>query len=72
MNKTTTPSRSQFAVPRQICNLTIAKQESRFDEQELEIKNLTASLKEQTSLLQKVSAQMQVNRSLPQVVSNNR
>jgi hypothetical protein len=31
----------------------------------------TAALKEQASLLQKVSAQMQVSRPAPQVVSNN-
>ncbi len=39
--------------------------------QQDEIKELTASLKEQTSLLQKVSAQIELNRPAPQVVSND-
>jgi len=43
---------------------TIAKQQQKNEE-------LTASLKEQASLLQRVSAQMQVMRAAPQVVSNN-
>jgi len=39
-------------------------------QQQQQIQALTANLKEQASLLQKVSAQMQVNRPAPQVVSN--
>jgi septal ring factor EnvC (AmiA/AmiB activator) len=39
--------------------------------QEDEIATLTASLKEQAALLQKVSAQLQLGKSAPQVVSNN-
>jgi septal ring factor EnvC (AmiA/AmiB activator) len=40
-------------------------------QQQQEISTLTASLKEQASLLQEVSARMQVMRSSPRVVSNN-
>jgi len=47
---------------------TNAEQAKTFTQQ---ISSLTASLKEQASLLQKVSAQIQVTRSAPQVVSNN-
>jgi peptidoglycan hydrolase CwlO-like protein len=40
-------------------------------QQQEEIKDLTASLKEQESLLQKVSALVQVNRPAPRVAANN-
>ena len=40
-------------------------------QQQQEIATLTASLKEQAALLQKVSAQLQLGKSEPQVVSNN-
>jgi hypothetical protein len=49
----------------------IAVLQSAVAQQQHEISNLTASLKDQASLLQKVSAQMQVIRCAPQVVSNN-
>jgi hypothetical protein len=39
--------------------------------QQQQIKDLTACLKEQASLLQKVSAQIQVSRPAPQVAANN-
>jgi hypothetical protein len=38
---------------------------------EREIKSLTASLKEQASQIQKVSAQLEVTKPAPQLVSNN-
>ena len=40
-------------------------------QQRQEFKTLTAALKEQASLLQKVSAQLQLTKPAPQVVSNN-
>ena len=56
----------------------IAAQQKRFvlqeqisAQQQEEIKSLTASLKEQASLLQKVNAQMELIRPAPQVASNN-
>jgi hypothetical protein len=36
-----------------------------------EIKALTASLKEQSAQIQKVSAQLEVNKTAPQIVLNN-
>jgi hypothetical protein len=36
-----------------------------------EIKTLTATVKEQASLIQKVSAQVEISRSAPQIVLNN-
>jgi len=40
-------------------------------QQRKEIKALTASLKEQASQIQKVSAQLQVSKSAPQMVVND-
>ncbi len=58
------------------CNIkleaAVAAQANAFAQQQQEIATLTASLKEQASLLQKVSAQVELNRPAPQVVSNNR
>jgi uncharacterized coiled-coil protein SlyX len=39
--------------------------------QQKEIKALTASLKEQASQIQKVSAQLDVSKTAPQIVLNN-
>ena len=50
---------------------TLSQQQKDFQAALAQINSLTATLKEQESLLQKVSAQMQVMRSGPQVVSNN-
>jgi len=49
----------------------IAGQEAALHNALSQIKDLTASLKEQAFLLRRVSAQMQGMRSAPQVVSNN-
>src|SRR6266700_3617545 len=48
-----------------------AKQEAAAANQQKEIKALTASLKEQASQIQKVSAQLDVSKTAPQVVLNN-
>ena len=50
---------------------TVERQEKDLHAALEQINSLTASLKEQASLLQKVSAQVEVMRSAPQVVSNN-
>ncbi len=50
---------------------TVAKQQQDLNAALSKIKDLTAGLKEQASVLQKVSAQLQLMRSTPQVVSNN-
>jgi predicted RNase H-like nuclease (RuvC/YqgF family) len=49
---------------------TLTAQAKAATEQQEEIKSLTASLKEQASLLQKVSLQIEVNRPAPQVAAN--
>ena len=49
----------------------LALQEQINAQQQKEISTLTASLKEQASLLQKVCTQLQLNKSAPEVVSNN-
>jgi hypothetical protein len=48
-----------------------AKQEAKIALQEQEIKSLTAALKEQASQIQKVSAQLEVNKPAPQIVLTN-
>jgi len=50
---------------------TVAKQEATAAQQQKEIKALTASLKEQASRIQKVSAQLEVHKPAPQTVLNN-
>ena len=50
---------------------TVAKQEATGVEQQNEIRALTATLKEQASQIQKVSAQMEVWESVPQMAGNN-
>jgi hypothetical protein len=47
------------------------KQDVTIAEQQKEIKALTASLKEQASQIQKVSAQLELSKSAPQMVLNN-
>jgi hypothetical protein len=59
-------SRTEAALVKQV-----AAQSQANARQQQEISSLTASLKEQALLLQKVSVQMQVMRAKPQVVSNN-
>jgi aspartate ammonia-lyase len=49
----------------------VAKQETLGAQQAKEIRALTASLKEQASQIQKVSAELQLHRSAPQTVLNN-
>ena len=46
----------------------VAKQESTATEQQKEIAALTTNLKEETAQIQKVSAQVKVNKSAPQIV----
>ena len=54
---------------------TIAQQQKQAQataaQQQKEIKALTASLKEQASQIQKVSAQVEMSRPAPQMVDNN-
>jgi len=50
---------------------TAAKQEATIAQQQEEIKALTASLKEQASQIQKVSAQLEVSKPAPQIVNNH-
>ena len=50
---------------------TVAKQEAIGAQQQQEIKALTASLKEQTALIQKVSDKVELNRPAPQTVLND-
>ena len=50
---------------------TVAKQETSGTEQQKEIKALTATLREQASQIQKVSAQIEVSKPAPQMVLNN-
>jgi septal ring factor EnvC (AmiA/AmiB activator) len=56
--------------------VTVAQQQKNFQatisEQQREIQALTASLKEQASQIQKVSAELQVRKSSPSIVLNNR
>jgi Chaperone of endosialidase len=47
------------------------KEHRKNEEQQKQIDVLTAQIKEQASQMQKVSAQLEVNRQTPQVVSNN-
>ena len=49
----------------------VAKQEVTAAQQQKEIKALAASLKEQASQIQKVSAQVEMSRPAPQIVLNN-
>jgi septal ring factor EnvC (AmiA/AmiB activator) len=46
--------------------------QSTFARQQEEIKGLTASLKEQASLLEKVNAQLAIDRPAPRMVVNDR
>ena len=50
---------------------TVAEQAKAFAQQQAEIKNLTAGLKEEASLLEKVSLQIQLTKPAPQVAANN-
>jgi septal ring factor EnvC (AmiA/AmiB activator) len=54
---------------------TLAQQQSDFHatlaQQQQEIKELTASLRDQASLLQKVSAQLEDTRPAPRMAANN-
>jgi uncharacterized coiled-coil protein SlyX len=50
---------------------TVAKQEVTAAQQQTEIKALTATLKEQASQIQKVSAQLELNKPASQMVINN-
>jgi uncharacterized coiled-coil protein SlyX len=50
---------------------TLAQEQRDFQTALAQIKNLTANLKEQATLLQKVSAQVQAGNPAPRVVSNN-
>ncbi len=50
----------------------VAKQESTATEQQKEIAALTTNLKEETAQIQKVSAQVKVNKSAPQIVVSDR
>jgi predicted ribosome quality control (RQC) complex YloA/Tae2 family protein len=50
---------------------TAARQEGTIAQQQEEIKALTASLKEQISQIQKVSAQLQASKPAPQLVAND-
>jgi len=52
-------------------NSTVAKQEATAAQQQTEIKTLTASLKEQASQIQKVSAQVELNKPAAQMAVNN-
>ena len=49
----------------------VAKQEATATQQQTEIKALPASLKEQATQIQKVSAQIEVTKPAPQVLVNN-
>jgi uncharacterized coiled-coil protein SlyX len=55
--------------------VTVAHQKKDFEatiaRQQKEIRTLTATLKEQAAQIQKVSAQLEVNRTAPQIVLNN-
>jgi hypothetical protein len=64
-------SQTEAALVKQVAaqNQAIAAQGRANAQQQQEIATLTASLKEQAALLQKVSAQLQVGKSAPQVVS---
>jgi len=50
---------------------TAARQEATIAQQQKEIKALTAGLKEQASQIQKVSRQLEVSNTAPQMVANN-
>ncbi len=50
---------------------TTAKQEAIAAQQQKEIRALTASLKEQTSQIQKISAQVEVKKPAPRTVLND-
>ena len=50
----------------------VQKLETNDAEQQREIKALAATVKEQAAQIQKVSAQLEVNRLVPQTVLNNR
>jgi hypothetical protein len=52
------------------CQSTAAKQEATAAQQQKEIKALTASLSEQASQIQKVSAQLPVSKPAPQLAVN--
>jgi uncharacterized coiled-coil protein SlyX len=49
----------------------VARQEASAAQQQQEIKALTASLKEQASQIQKVSAQLEASKAAPQLVADN-
>ena len=50
---------------------TVAKQEATIAQQQNGMEVLTATLKEQASQIQKVSAQLELNKPAPQVVADN-
>jgi uncharacterized coiled-coil protein SlyX len=49
----------------------VARQEATAAQQQTEIKALTASLKERASQIKKVSAQLEVSKTAPQLVADN-
>jgi len=50
---------------------TVAKQEATIAQQQNGMEVLTATLKEQASQIQKVSAQLELNKPAPQIVADN-
>jgi hypothetical protein len=55
----------------QVLKSTVAKQEATIAQQQKGMEVLTATLKEQASQIQKVSAQVELSKPAPQVVDNN-
>jgi uncharacterized coiled-coil protein SlyX len=53
-------------------NSRVVKQEQAIAQQQKEMETLTAQLKEQAAQIQKVSTQRELNKSAPQVVSDDR
>jgi uncharacterized coiled-coil protein SlyX len=51
-------------------DVSVAKQETTGAQQQKEIKALIATVKEQATQIQKVSAQLEASKSLPQLVVN--
>ena len=52
-------------------NATLLKEHRKVEEQEKRIDALTAQLKEQAALIQKVSAQVEASKAALQIVLNN-
>jgi predicted ribosome quality control (RQC) complex YloA/Tae2 family protein len=62
---------AMIAQQREDFQATITRLEATIAQQEKKIKALTASLKEQASQIQKVSAQLEMKKTAPQMVDNN-